>query len=214
MIHAYDEFYLDCAMTNLADAFDCAVNECNISLDKFMEYFIASGFADRFGNGDLKFVAGMSGIELVKDLVLYMKLDIICPKPMDVFEASSEYWCGYVLAYYQWKTGMSFRKINDFITISEIMKMYPTLHEADIEKLVDTLNNIYKRKHTITYLQIQRKICGYSQKELSEKSGVNIRTLQQYEVGLKNINKASVETVLALAKVLGCSIETILEHNL
>ena len=60
-------------------------------------------------------------------------------------------------------------------------------------------------------LQKLRKNCGYSQKELSLKSGVNLRTLQQYELRSKDINKAASGTLPALSKVLGCSIEDLLE---
>ena len=40
------------------------------------------------------------------------------------------------------------------------------------------------------------------QSELAKASGINLRTLQQYEIGAKDISKASVSTVLALSKVL------------
>ena len=54
MIHAYAETYLNDAMSNLGEAFDYAVNACGLSPDKFMELFIASGFADKFGKGNPK----------------------------------------------------------------------------------------------------------------------------------------------------------------
>ena len=54
-----------------------------------------------------------------------------------------------------------------------------------------------------TKLQELRKNIGYSQRELAEKSGVNLRTLQQYELKAKDINKAAT-TLLALSKTLGC----------
>ena len=52
----------------------------------------------------------------------------------------------------------------------------------------------------------------YSQRELAEKSGVNLRTLQQYELKAKDINKAATTTLLALSKTLGCKIEDLLEN--
>lgn len=52
---------------------------------------------------------------------------------------------------------------------------------------------------------------GFTQKSLSEKSGVNYRTLQKYETGEKDINKASALTVLKLADTLGVDIREILE---
>ena len=68
-----------------------------------------------------------------------------------------------------------------------------------------------ERKTTASKLQILRKNCGLSQRALSEKSGVNLRTLQQYEIRAKDINKATGETLLALATVIGCSITDLME---
>ena len=99
------------------------------------------------------------------------------------------------------------------ITMKEIEKLYPTLHEASEQKFVDTVNRIIRKKNLPTRLQAQRKICGYSQRELAEKVGVNLRTLQQYEIRSKDINKASAATLLSLSKVLGCRIEDLLEYD-
>ena len=89
--------------------------------------------------------------------------------------------------------------------------MYSTHHEAAEEKFLYTVNAILRRKKQTTKLQAQRKTCGYSQRELAEKSGVNLRTLQQYELGTKEIGKASVRAVASLANALGCRVEDLLE---
>ncbi len=60
-------------------------------------------------------------------------------------------------------------------------------------------------------LKAMRFLKGMTQKELAEKSGVNIRIIQHYEQGTKNINHASVETVLKLADALECDIRQIIE---
>lgn len=52
---------------------------------------------------------------------------------------------------------------------------------------------------------------GYSQKELSQASDVNIRMIQYYEQGIKDINAAAALTVYRLAQALGCSVEELLE---
>jgi cation diffusion facilitator family transporter len=57
-----------------------------------------------------------------------------------------------------------------------------------------------RKKNPPTRLQAQRKISGYSQRELAEKVGISVRTLQQYEIRAKDINKAAGMTLLALAK--------------
>jgi transcriptional regulator with XRE-family HTH domain len=51
-----------------------------------------------------------------------------------------------------------------------------------------------------------------SQSELAEQSGVPLRTIQQYEQGQKNINRARAEYVIALSKVLYCRPEDLLEE--
>lgn len=213
MIHGYADEYLSDAMNNLGEAFDYAVNACHMEMQTFMDLFISSGFAEAFGNGSPKVIAGLSGTELVMEVLTKVGIKREFPEPQERYDFNAEYWCGWILAYYQWTTGRSFRDINELVPMREILKLYPTMHEASEEKFVDTLNSIIGRKTKTTRLQARRKQCGLSQKKLSEESGVNLRTLQQYEVGAKDINKASVSTMTALAKVLGCAIEDLLEYN-
>ncbi|MBO4898193.1 MAG: helix-turn-helix transcriptional regulator [Clostridia bacterium] len=211
MIRAYDEKYLDDAMKNFGEAVDFAVNACGITMEKFFELFVATGFASAFEKGVPKVVSGLSGTELVCEIINKSGLETSLPAQQPEYDYSPEYWCGWIIAFYQWKTGMSFKDIFANISAQEIEKLYPTLHEASEEKAADTINAIIQRKTKNTKLQKLRKNCGYSQKELSVKSGVNLRTLQQYELRSKDINKAASGTLLALSKVLGCSIEDLLE---
>ena len=213
MTPAYAEEYLNDSMKNLGEAFDYAVNVCNIDIETFMGLFIASGFADMFGKGVPRVVSGLSGTELVMEVVNKAGQFYSFPKPQTEYGYSPEYWCGWILAYYQWKTGRTFKDIEVNISVTEILKMYPTLHEASEEKFVDTANAIILRRNNTTRLQRQRKQCGLTQKELAEKSGVKLRTLQQYEMKAKDINKASVSTILALASVLSCRIEDLMEYK-
>ena len=213
MAHAYAEEYLNDAMDNLGEAFDYAVNACSLDIDEFMDLFIASGYGDGFGKGNPKYVSGLSGTELVMEVVGSSGKQMSFPEQQTEYDYSPEYWCGWILAYYQWETGRSFRDIHDNISMLEVRKLYGTLHEAAEEKFVDTVNAIIKKRTALSKLQRQRKRCKYSQKELAEKSGVNLRTLQQYELKTKDIGKASVQTVASLANVLGCRVEDLLEHS-
>ena len=53
---------------------------------------------------------------------------------------------------------------------------------------------------------------GLTQKALSERSGINLRTIQDYESnGGQVIDKTNLRTLLNLAKALGCNIKDILE---
>ncbi len=211
MTYAYDEEYLNDAMKNLGEAFDYAVNACNIDITAFADLFISSGIADYFGNGHPKYVSGLSGTELVMEVAEKVKLHIDFAEPRPDYDYSIEYWCGWILAYYQWKSNKRFRDILSKLSIEEIRKLYHPLHEASEEKFVDIADEIIRNKTFGTRLQKQRKLCGYSQKELSQKAGVNLRTLQQYEVGTKELNKASISSVMSLASALGCKVEDILD---
>lgn len=52
---------------------------------------------------------------------------------------------------------------------------------------------------------------GYTQNKLADVSGINIRMIQHYEQGVKDINKAEAYTVYRLAQALECTIEDLLE---
>ena len=214
MMYAYDRKYLDDAMKNLGEAFDYAVNGCSMEADEFAEIFIAGGLAEQFGSGVPKYISGMSGTELAYETVERSGKLINFPEAVTAYDCSPEYWCGWILAYYQWYTGRSFRNIKQHIDMSEILKLYPTLHEAAEEKFVDTLNNMIRRKKSPTQLQILRKSIGYSQKELAEKSGVSLRMIQQYEQRAKDINKAAGTNLLSLAQTLGCRVEELMEAEI
>ena len=56
-----------------------------------------------------------------------------------------------------------------------------------------------------------RQRLGMSQAKLSELSGVNVRMIQHYEQGVKDINKAQVITVYRLAEALETSVENLIE---
>ena len=56
-----------------------------------------------------------------------------------------------------------------------------------------------------------RESRGYSQDTLSCLSDVTCRAIQAYESGYRDINKAQGITLRALANVLGCRIEDIMD---
>ena len=55
-----------------------------------------------------------------------------------------------------------------------------------------------------------RKSRKLTQKELSQRSGVNFRSLQDYEQGHKKLTSASGDILLRLSTVLGCTTEDLL----
>lgn len=51
---------------------------------------------------------------------------------------------------------------------------------------------------------------GLSQSKLAEASGVNLRTLQQYEAGTRDINGVKLSSLLDLCLALDCDLTDIL----
>jgi DNA-binding XRE family transcriptional regulator len=63
----------------------------------------------------------------------------------------------------------------------------------------------------IKRLKLYRAKAKLSQSQLSKLTGVNLRMIQFYETGFKNINHAHADTILTLAKALNCNMEDLLE---
>ena len=62
-------------------------------------------------------------------------------------------------------------------------------------------------------LKFMREEKGMSQSELSRKSGVSLRSIQMFEQGNRDINKAQVITVLQLAEALECDVYEIINDR-
>ena len=73
---------------------------------------------------------------------------------------------------------------------------------------LDTGNpkNDHERHNMLKTIRKQQRI---TQKQLSEISGLSLRMIQAYEQGDQDIRKAEVQTVLALARVRGCTLEVL-----
>lgn len=211
MTHAYQEIYLGKAQATLGDAFDYAVNTCNMNGTNFTKLFIASSVSKRMENGEPAYLAGKSGIEIVLEVVSETMGKTLRVEPVEHMGRSREYWIGWVAAYYQWYSGRKYSDIFNVISFENMQKMYYTLHEADITKFVEIADKLMKEHFPETNLKRIRTSYGCTQAELAKRSGVSLRSIQMYEQRNKDINKASVETIHSLSKVLGCSIEDLIE---
>lgn len=212
MTHAYQEIYLSKAQSVIGDAFDYAVNTCAIPGSDFVKLFIASSVSKRMENGEPAYLAGKSGIEIVREIVAETKGQELQIEPQEHFGRSKEYWIGWAVAYYQWYSGRKYRDIFKVLSFADLQKMYYTLHEADITKFVDIVDSKIKEYFPETNLKRIRTTYGFTQAELAERSGVSLRSIQMYEQRNKNINKASADTMYSLAKALGCTMEDLIER--
>ena len=195
MTSTYPETWLSNAQAALGEAFDCAVNACGISGADFASLFCMSSVAGRMENGEAQMLVGKSGAELVADVLLETMGKVAGGDELqrEAFGRSVEYWVGWSVAYYQWRSGRRY---------AEIFAALP-FDIADVRV----------REHfPETNLKRLRTNYGCSQAELSRLSGVSLRSIQMYEQRNKDINKASAETVHALSRALGCWMEDLLER--
>lgn len=63
-------------------------------------------------------------------------------------------------------------------------------------------------------LQDIRKKVGLSQSELSNQSGVKLRTIQEYELGRRQIDNAHIDTLVGIANVLRVPFYELMEDAL
>lgn len=211
MIHAYQEIYLSKAQAILGEAFDYAINVCSISGNDFIKLFLASSVSRRLENGDPAVLLGKSGIEIALDIVFETTNREMNEEPKERLSRSEEYWIGWALAYYQWWSGRKYGEIFEALSFDDLKMMYPALHEAPVTKFADIADQRIRECFPDTNLKRMRTAIGITQAELAKRSGVSLRSIQMYEQRNKDINKASVETVCRLAKVLGCSAEDLIE---
>lgn len=210
-IHAYQEIYLNKAQAMLGNAFDHAINTCNIPGPVFVKLFTASSVSKRMENGDPAFVFGKSGIDIASDVMLETTGRLLEAEPQDHFSRSREYWIGWALCYYQWFSSRSYMDIFKVLSYKDLENMYHILHEADITKFADILDEKVRHHFKDTNLKRIRSAYGCTQAELAKRSDVSLRSIQMYEQRNKDINKASAISLYQISRVLGCTVEDLLE---
>lgn len=211
MIHAYDELYLERARNVMAHMLDYAVYGLGYSLQDFFEQFLVSDVCSKFERGQASVIAGKSGTELVYEIMEREPSEEGERNEIVLMHRSPEYWLGWSLAYYQWHSNMRFSEIIRNISIEEMCNMYDKYHEMDISHFVERMDEICHEARRESRLKAYRTLIGMSQKELANKTQIPLRTIQQYEQQQKNINKAQVEYMVRLSKVLYCEPQDLLE---
>lgn len=212
MTHAYSESYLNSAKDSLSSFFDYTINDCKLSPEWVCSLFINTGYAQQFEQGNPAYIVGMSGVELAKAVILkaYKHKDL--PDPTQNEGCSPEYWAGWALAQYQWFTGRRFKDIFEKIPFTKIIDMYSVYHEMDISKFIEDMEKSYKSIESESKLKTIRENRGLSQSELAAQSGVKLRSIQMYEQKVNDIDKAQGQTLYKLSRVLGCTVEELLEN--
>ncbi|MBP5544915.1 MAG: XRE family transcriptional regulator [Kiritimatiellae bacterium] len=209
---AYPETYLDDAMRTLGEAVEWAALERGMPPSRFLAAFVATGVADAFGVGVPKFVAGLSGPELAREVLRRCGItDEARKKPAAHGDgATPEFWAGWILAWYQWRSALPFRAILRFLPADELVALYTALHEASEERCWQAFEKRRHERRGMTALAAARKAAGFTQTQLSAHSGVALRSIQQWEGRSRNLAHAAASSVAAIARVLGTTSEALL----
>lgn len=207
-IRAYPADYLDNAMVTMATMLDYAVNVRFEHIDYFFHSFLLSPYAQQFERGNPTFITGKTGVELYR----LVRMDFSYPPPVYTsIDRTPEFWVGWCLAYYQWYANRTFQEIVAVVSLSEMRSWYPTLHEADIMRFVDAMNQRLATRPT--NLEILRNRAKLSQAMLSQLSGVSLRSIQMYEQRQNDISRAQFNILNALARTLGCTIYDLMDSD-
>ena len=207
--HAYSPLYLSKASRAVGNMLHDAVVEFGMDGEDFLKRFIQSDVAEEIESGNPKYIAGKSGLELFLEVMEKTTGKAYDTELIESYERSPVYWVGWMLTHYQWYSGRTFKSILDTIPYNELLGLYGTLHEADIEKSYEVLDAHFEKSES--KLKTARKHCGLTQEELAHESGVSLNTIRAYERKGKDINKAQFDIVLRLAKALKCDITELLD---
>ena len=233
MTCAYDKVFLGRAADTLGRMLDYSVHSLRYDISVMIELFIASGTAGLFARGDIRTIAGMSGIELAYEVLEKSGIAYERAQPRYTKSLSPEYWCGHALAHMQWESGLPFEEIvrtfqpQAFISAygkdrfsfldslplditeeerSAKIKSFGEQFAADAAArfISEAAEPVSSATPHDTPLKKMRIKNGLSQSGLAKASGVPLRTIQQYEQRQKDLAKARAEYLIALSRALGC----------
>lgn len=209
MTHAYSQLYLSRSSRAVGNMLHDAVVEFGMNGPDFLKRFIQSDVAEQFESGNPKYIAGKSGMELFLEVMEKTTGESYNADLVESYDRSPVYWVGWMLAHYQWHSGRTFKSILDTVPYDELLGLYGTLHEADIQKSYEVIDAHFTNSES--RLKTVRKHCGLTQEALANESGVSINTIRAYERKSKDLNKAQFDIVMRLAKALKCEVSDLLE---
>jgi DNA-binding XRE family transcriptional regulator len=170
----------------------------------FLTRFIQSDVAEQFESGNPKYLAGKSGLELYLEVMEKTSGESRDVALVESYERSDVYWVGWMLTHYQWYSGRRFKRILEVVPYDELLGLYATLHEADVQKSYEVLNAHFAASPS--RLKTVRLRCGLTQETLARLSGVSLNTIRAYERKSKDFDKAQADIVMRLAKALKCGL--------
>lgn len=186
MKHAYNEIYIRLVMHNLAAMFDIAINAERIDADEFANAFASSYVAQGIEKGDPNILAGKAATEMLM-IILDREVEFDSV-PMN---RTPEYWAGWILAIVQWELNRSFKEILSAISFSQLVRMYYPYHEADEQKTVELIINLFstKRWEDMTPEEKKRELFLKQKKTLDLFLERNAISKAQYDKSLGDLRE-------------------------
>ena len=145
---AYSEVYLDDIVETQGDMFLIIRDEFpNIDEKWFIEKYMRGNIRKLLDHANPKFAAMPA-----PELALYF-IEEECGNEYqkgDIWWGFLPQWVGMVYAFYQWKYGIPSSEIIKILPLSEMEKMFPTLHQTGLESAVDKIYEnvgVHKCKH-------------------------------------------------------------------
>lgn len=237
MTRAFNSLLLPGAMDSLGRMLDYSVHSLRIDAAVMMELFSASNTGEEFSRGDIRLLAGMSGIELAYEILERSGVSYERIPQRHASGPSSEYICGGALARIQWESSAGFAAITEVLPVNEMIAEFAALRTELLAKLpldaspagrtealqrlgaefMESKAALFRSSVTEstrasdTPLKKARIKNGLSQRALAEASGVPLRTIQQYEQRQKDLSKARSEYLIMLSGALNCPPASLLE---
>lgn len=202
MIRAYNELYLNDVMRTVAEIFDLAVNKQNEDLFEFSKFYASSFIAKGIEERNPVILSGSSANELISRLFGFPIDGTMIPD-----RKSKEYYTGRVLAYAQWYSGLSFKKLLTVVPAYKIASLFDTNSKLPDKRTVETLLGGYLSTSKIKDIRNER---GLTQAELSQLSGVKLRSIRSYEQGEIAADNIESGTLYAIARTLDCEMTDLL----
>lgn len=141
---AYPSESLNHIMHEAGVLFELAGNIRNdySDIEVFTNHFVKSEVANGIEIQHPHYIEGSTGsewyIEMLRMDNIHFEIDDFRPVrylPLNM------YWCGWVIAYYQWLRNITFRMILPSGMITDLLQIYELYHEMDISHTVEFLDN-------------------------------------------------------------------------
>ena len=163
MTCAYSEMYLEDAMRTLGEAVDFAICDQGLNPAEMTAILSNSIEMRQFEHGMPRVVCGMSGDELAREIIAHAGLRPAECREANPFDRSPQYWAGWVLAYAQWVSGLSFCDLFEVAPLDWIIGSYHPLHEASEDKFAEiVIDKWNKAQEDKKGLKAARKAAGHA----------------------------------------------------